>query len=61
LKKHLRPCASFLFQLAGTDLAEPVPLSPEEREAIARSQDAAARGDFATDEEMQAIEAKYGR
>jgi hypothetical protein len=53
--------ARVIFQLAGTDLAEPVPLSPEEREAIARSQDAAARGDFATDEEMQAIEAKYGR
>jgi hypothetical protein len=53
--------ARVIFQLAGTDLAEPVPLSPEEREAIARSQDAAARGEFATDEEMQALEAKYGR
>jgi predicted transcriptional regulator len=45
--------------LAGSDLTEPVPLSPEEQEAIARSKAAAARGEFATDEEMQAVWAKY--
>jgi hypothetical protein len=52
--------ARVIFQLAGTDLAEPVPLSPEEHEAIERSKAAAARGEFATDEEVQAVWAKYG-
>jgi hypothetical protein len=52
--------ARVIFQLAGTDFVEPVPLSPEEREAIDRSMAAAARGEFATDEEIRAIWAKYG-
>ena len=52
--------ARAIFQLAGTAPAEPVPLSPEECEAIARSKAAAARGEFATDEELRAISAKYG-
>jgi predicted transcriptional regulator len=52
--------ARAIFQLAGADLTGPVPLSPEEREAIDCSQAAAARGEFATDEEIQAIWAKYG-
>jgi predicted transcriptional regulator len=51
--------ARAIFELAGSDLTEPVPLSPEEQEAIARSKAAAARGEFATDEEMQAVWAKY--
>jgi predicted transcriptional regulator len=52
--------ARAIFQLAGMELAEAVPLSPEEREAIDRSKAAAARGEFATDEEIQAIWAKHG-
>jgi predicted transcriptional regulator len=52
--------ACAIFQLAGAAPVEPVPLSPEECEAIARSKAAAARGEFATDEEVRAIWAKYG-
>jgi hypothetical protein len=35
-------------------------LTPEEDEALARSEAAAARGEFASDEEMRAIWAKHG-
>ena len=38
----------------------PVVLSPEEREAIARSKAAAGRGEFATDEQVRAVWAKHG-
>jgi hypothetical protein len=48
------------MQLAGSDLPAPVSLSPEEREAIARSKRAAARGEFATDEQVRAAWAKHG-
>jgi hypothetical protein len=40
--------ARIILQLAGND-AEPVPLSTDERAAIARSKAAAERGEFATD------------
>ena len=49
-----------IMQLAGSDLAAPVVLSPEEREAIARSKAAAGRGEFATDEPVRAVWAKHG-
>jgi predicted transcriptional regulator len=52
--------AHAILQLAGSELAEPVPLSPEEREAIERSMAQASRGEFATDGEVRAIWAKYG-
>ncbi len=52
--------ARVIMQLAGTDDASPVPLSPEERDAIAKSKAAVARGEFATDEEIRALWAKYG-
>ena len=39
---------------------ETKPLSPEEREAIARSKAAARSGEFATDEQVQAVWAKHG-
>ena len=52
--------ARAIMQLAGSDLAAPVVLSPEEREAIARSKAAASRGEFATDEQVQAVWAKHG-
>jgi hypothetical protein len=38
----------------------PIILSAEESIAIATSKAAAARNDFATDEEVQAVWAKYG-
>jgi hypothetical protein len=52
--------ARAIIQLAGSELAAPVILSPEEREAIARSRAAAGRGEFATDEQVQAVWAKHG-
>lgn len=39
---------------------ELIVLSPEERTAIAASKAAAARGEFATDEQIRAIWTKYG-
>jgi hypothetical protein len=50
-----------MMQLAGADLPAPVVLSPEEREAIARSKAAADRGEFATDEQVRAVWAKHGQ
>lgn len=52
--------ARAIMQLAGSNLAEPVILSTEEREAIARSKAAAGRGEFATDEQVRAVWAKHG-
>jgi len=55
--------ARAIMQLLGAGDADgaPIPLSPEEREAIARSKAAASRGEFATDEEVRAVWAKHGR
>lgn len=52
--------ARAIMQLAGSDLVPPVSLSPDEREAIARSKAAAARGEFASDEQVRAVWAKHG-
>jgi hypothetical protein len=52
--------AQVIMQLAGADLPAPVALSTEEREAIAHSKAAAARGEFATDEQVRAVWAKHG-
>jgi hypothetical protein len=52
--------ARAIIQLAGSDLAAPLVLSPEERAVIARSKAAAARGEFATDEQVRAVWAKHG-
>jgi hypothetical protein len=52
--------ARVILQLAGADDAPPIALSSEEREAIARSKDAAARGEFATDAQVRATWAKHG-
>jgi len=49
-----------VLQLADTNASTAVPLSPEERAAIARSKAAAARGEFATDEQVRSIWAKHG-
>jgi hypothetical protein len=52
--------ARVVLRLAGTDEELPVTLSPEERTAIAISQAAAARGEFATDEQVRALWGKHG-
>jgi hypothetical protein len=51
--------ARVVLQLAGDEVA-PVALSADERAAIATSKAAAARGEFATDEQVRAIWAKHG-
>jgi predicted transcriptional regulator len=52
--------AHVVLRLAGADDEAPVPLTPEEQAAIAASKAAAARGEFATDEQVQAVWAKQG-
>lgn len=52
--------ARVVLRLAGSDDEPPVALSPAERTAIASSKAAAARGEFATDEQVRAVWAKYG-
>ncbi len=52
--------ARVVLQLAGRDEAASIALSPDEREAIAKSKAAAARGEFATDEQVRATWAKRG-
>ena len=52
--------ARIILQLAGTDDAAPVVLSSEERVAIVASKEAASRNEFATDEQVRAVWAKYG-
>lgn len=53
--------ARAMLALAGgnTD-GEPVPLTADERAAIARSKAAAARGEFASEEQVRALWAKHG-
>jgi hypothetical protein len=53
--------ARAILQLAGADETSPVPLTPDERDALARSKAAAERSEFATDEEVRAVWAKHGR
>ena len=50
--------AAMLLALVGD--GEPYQLTPEELADIADSDAAAARGDFATDEQVRAIWAKHG-
>jgi hypothetical protein len=52
--------ARIVLQLAGSDAAATVPLTSEERAAIAASKSAAARGEFATDEQVRSVWAKRG-
>jgi hypothetical protein len=52
--------ARVVLQLAGSDEAPPIALSADERSAIATSKEAAARGEFATDEQVRATWAKHG-
>jgi hypothetical protein len=50
--------AQTIMQLASE--GAPVPLSQEERDAIARSKAAAARGEFASDDDVRAVWTKHG-
>jgi hypothetical protein len=50
--------ARIVLQLAGGESA-PVALSPEERAAITESKAQAAKGQFATDEQVRAVWAKH--
>jgi hypothetical protein len=50
--------AQAIMQLAGE--GAPVTLSQDEREAIARSKAAAARGEFASDDDVRAVWTKHG-
>jgi predicted transcriptional regulator len=52
--------AHIVLRLAGADDEPPVSLTPEEQAAIVASKAAAARGEFATDEEVRAVWAKHG-
>jgi hypothetical protein len=52
--------ARVVLQLAGSEEAALVALSADERAAIAASREAAARGEFATDEQVRATWAKHG-
>ena len=52
--------ARIVLQLAGNEEAPPVALSAEERDAVAASKEAAERGDFASDEQVQAIWRQHG-
>lgn len=51
--------ARMVLSIAG-DYAGRIPLTPEEDAAIARSIEAAARGEFASDEQVHALWAKHG-
>jgi hypothetical protein len=52
--------ARVVLRLAGGDEAPAMALSADERSVIAKSKEAAARGEFASDEQIRATWAKHG-
>jgi hypothetical protein len=52
--------ARIVLALAGREEPTPLAFSPDERAAIDRSKSAAARREFASDEEVRAVWAKHG-
>jgi hypothetical protein len=52
--------ARIVLELAGNGEAVTVPLSADERGAIAESKAAARRGEFATEDEVRSVWAKHG-
>jgi hypothetical protein len=52
--------AHVVLRLASADDEPPVSLTPEEQVAIASSKAAAARGEFASDEQVRAVWTKHG-
>jgi len=53
--------AHIVLRLSGADDETPVPLTPEEQAAVAASKAAAARGEFASDEQVRAVWTKHGQ
>ena len=51
--------AGAILQLLGAESEKPIVLTPEERAAIQRSRTAASRGEFASDEAVQAVWSKH--
>lgn len=51
--------AHIVLRLAGNDEEAPMPLSPAERAAITASKAAAARGEFAMDDQVRAVWSKH--
>jgi hypothetical protein len=51
--------AHVILRLAGVDDEPPLTLTPEEKAAIERSKAAAASGEFASDQEVQAVWDKH--
>jgi hypothetical protein len=52
--------AHVVLRLTGADDEPPVPLTPDEQAAITASKAAAARGEFATEEQVRTVWAKNG-
>jgi hypothetical protein len=52
--------ARVVLRLTGVDDEALVTLTPEEQDALAASRAAAARGEFATDEQVRTVWIKYG-
>jgi hypothetical protein len=52
--------AHVVLRLTGADDEPPVPLTPDEQAAVTASKAAAARGEFATEEQVRAVWAKHG-
>ena len=53
--------ARAILALADVSDGTTIPLTPDERKAISKSKAAAARSEFATDEEVRAVWIRYGR
>lgn len=51
---------AMLALAGGSAEGEPVPLTADEQAAIARSKAAAARGEFASDDQVRTVWAKHG-
>lgn len=51
--------AGAILQLLGSDGGPEVSLNPQERAAIARSREAAARGEFASEEDVRSVWARH--
>jgi hypothetical protein len=51
--------ARVVLRLAGNDDEAPIPLSADERAAIAASKAAATRGEFASDDQVRAVWTKH--
>lgn len=52
--------AHVVLRLTGADHEPAAPLTPDEQAAITASKAAAARGEFATNEQVRAVWAKHG-